>query len=143
MSAKKSTSLSHDEIVTGRKMSRRSVTLLGTVGVGSASALALLGASGCCFGGQTPGTGCSDQDPTDGLGRGTHCTSTGCSDNDPSDPMGGGRHCSATGCSDTDPTDPAGGGRNCGGMAPAPTPTAPPAPTAPPGGPAPTGGTTP
>ncbi len=143
MSEKKSTSLSQGEIVTGRKMSRRSVALLGSIGVGSASALSLLGATGCCFGGtQGVGSGCSDRDPTDGLGRGTHCTSTGCSDSDPTDAAGSGRNCSATGCSDADPTDPAGGGRTCGGMAPtptpAPTPTAPPTPAAPP-----TGGTTP
>ncbi|MBX7195789.1 MAG: hypothetical protein K1X94_27290 [Sandaracinaceae bacterium] len=107
-------SLSQEDIATGRTMSRRAMTLLGGIALGAASSL---GAVGCCFGSvPTSGSGCSDRDPTDGIGRGTHCTSTG--------------------CSDSDPTDPAGGGRSCGGAVPtptAPTPTPPPTPAAPPG----------
>lgn len=126
-------SLSQDEITTHRKLSRRAMTLLGGATLGAASAFGLVG---CCFGAMGGG-GCSDRDPTDGLGRGVHCVTTGCSDNDPSDPMNGGRNCTATGCSDSDPNDPAGGGRSCGG-----TPVTPPTPT-PGAAPAPAPGTTP
>ncbi len=99
-------SLSQEDIATGRTMSRRAMTMLGGVVLGAASSL---GAVGCCFGSlPATGNGCSDNDPTDGIGRGTHCTSSG--------------------CSDSDPTDPAGSGRSCGGAVPS-TPTPPPAPT--------------
>jgi len=88
---KKST-LSHEEIATGRTMSRRAITMLGGATIGVASAL---GAVGCCLGAMSGG-GCSDQDPTDGLGRGTHCTTTGCTDSDPSDGVNSGRNCGGT-----------------------------------------------
>lgn len=88
---KKST-LSPLEIATTRTMSRRAVTLLGGVTIGVASAL---GATGCCLG-AVSGGGCSDQDPTDGLGRGTHCANTGCTDSDPSDGINSGRNCGGT-----------------------------------------------
>ncbi len=89
---KKST-LSPNEIATGRMMSRRAITLLGAATVGAASAL---GVTGCCLGALSSGGGCSDNDPSDGLGRGTHCATTGCTDSDPSDGFNSGRNCGGT-----------------------------------------------
>lgn len=129
MSTRKIKSLDNAEIETGRTMSRRSMALLGGAAAGSLAALGLVSTTGCCFGGiPRAGGGCSDQDPTDGIGRGTHCVSTGCSDQDPTDPAGGGRTCGGTPiapgagtpatpgartCSDRDPSDPAGRGTHC------------------------------
>lgn len=120
MTAKKKTSLEQSDIETRRVLSRRAVTLLGGAAAGSLAALGLVSATGCCFGGLQSGGGCSDRDPTDGIGRGVHCTTTGCSDQDPSDPINGGRSCGgaaptggARSCSDRDPNDPAGRGSHC------------------------------
>lgn len=110
---KKST-LSHDEIATGRMMSRRAMTLLGGAVLGTASAL---GAVGCCLGGLNGGGGCSDQDPSDGIGRGTHCVTTGCTDSDPSDGINSGRNCGGTVAPPATPA-PAGGTPPAGGATP-------------------------
>lgn len=115
----KKSSLGQEEIATGRTMSRRAMTMLGGLTLGAASAL---GAVGCCFGGvPSVGSGCSDQDPTDGLGRGTHCANTGCTDSDPSDGVGSGRNCGGTAAPPAGgaaPT-PAGGAAPAGGAPPA------------------------
>ena len=102
MSEKKT--LSMEEIVTDRKMGRRST--IGMIGAGAAfAAVATVGAA-------TPSTAeaqCSDSDPYDPAGRGRHCGCRGISDSDPYDPAGCGRRS----CSDSDPYDPAGAGRHC------------------------------
>jgi hypothetical protein len=141
MSEKKS--LGEEEIISGRKLGRRSMALVGSAAAGAMAALGMVGTTACCMGGGTGGrvaTGCSDTDPTDGGGFGTHCGgavlgTSGCSDTDPNDPGGAGIHCGAgavpvSGCSDSDPVDPGGNGRTCagGGVAPVPPPSAPPAP---------------
>ncbi len=118
MSEKKT--LVADEILTERTLSRRQMALLGGAATGALAALGLVSTTACCMGGGSTGSGCSDSDPTDGVGRGTHCAGgavSGCSDSDPSDPAGNGSHCAggaAVGCSDSDPTDPAGHGSHCG-----------------------------
>jgi hypothetical protein len=117
----KKKSLESSDIETRRVVGRRDVARLGGVVAGTAAALGLLGATGCCFGGlnQAVGSGCSDRDPTDGLGRGTHCTPTGCTDSDPNDSVNAGRNCGggttggARSCSDRDPNDSAGRGTHC------------------------------
>ena len=130
MSEKKT--LMDDEIST-RTLSRRQMTMLGGAAAGALAALGLVSTTACCMGnGAATGSGCSDSDPSDGIGRGTHCAggaAVGCSDSDPTDPAGHGSHCAGgaagplSGCSDSDPTDPAGNGSHCaGGAAPAPAP---------------------
>lgn len=108
MSEKKS--LGAEEIISERKIGRRSMAMLGGAAAGAVAALGIVTTTACCMG----GTG------------GTPAVS-GCSDTDPSDPGGNGRHCGAgavapmpppstgvaSGCSDTDPTDPAGNGSHC------------------------------
>ncbi len=97
-------SLAADEIVTERKLSRRSMALMGGAAAGTVAALGVLTTTGCCLSGAGnagTSTGCSDSDPSDGAGRGTHCgaaggtpgMASGCSDSDPSDGAGAGTHC--------------------------------------------------
>lgn len=97
-------SLAADEIVTERKLSRRSMALMGGAAAGTVAALGVLTTTGCCLSGAGnagTATGCSDSDPSDGAGRGTHCgaaggtpgMASGCSDSDPSDGAGAGTHC--------------------------------------------------
>ncbi len=104
--------LTMEEMVTERRMSRRDT--LSSVGLGVAgAALATVGfaSSGSA---QEAVPQCSDSDPYDPGGRGRHCGGgySGCSDSDPYDPGGNGRHCGRT-CSDSDPYDPGGHGRHC------------------------------
>jgi hypothetical protein len=102
MSAKKTLEMS--EIVTDRKLGRRST--MGVIGAGTAFAAVV------AVGATTPSAAeaqCSDSDPYDPAGRGRHCGCRGISDSDPYDPAGCGRRS----CSDSDPYDPAGGGRHC------------------------------
>ena len=99
-------SLAAEEIVTERKLSRRSMALMGGAAAGTVAALGVLTTTGCCLSGAGNAgstTGCSDSDPSDGAGRGTHCSAAGtpgtpgmavgCSDSDPSDGAGAGTHC--------------------------------------------------
>jgi hypothetical protein len=104
MSEKKT--LVADEILTERKLSRRQMTMLGGAAAGALAALGLVSTTACCMNTAPSGaaSGCSDSDPTDGIGRGTHCTGaapggavSGCSDSDPSDPAGNGSHCAGAG----------------------------------------------
>lgn len=122
MSEKKT--LLADEILTEHKLSRRQMTMIGGATAGALAALGLVSTTACCMGGSgaATGTGCSDSDPSDGIGRGTHCAggaAVGCSDSDPTDPAGHGSHCAGggavSGCSDSDPSDPAGNGSHCAG----------------------------
>ncbi len=97
--------LTMEEMVTERRMSRRDT--LSSVGLGVAgAALATVGLA------STASAQCSDSDPYDPGGHGRHCGYSGCSDSDPYDPGGNGRHCSSS-CSDSDPYDPGGHGRHC------------------------------
>jgi hypothetical protein len=106
-SMNKMKSLAADEIVTERKLGRRSMALMGGAAAGTVAALGVLSTTGCCLsgagnaGGAT--TGCSDSDPSDGAGRGTHCGAA----------APGGTPGMASGCSDSDPTDGAGAGTHC------------------------------
>lgn len=131
MSEKKS--LGAEEIVSERKLGRRSITMLGAAATGALATLGIVTTTGCCFGGTTGNTGtgavsgCSDSDPNDPAGNGRNCAGmgaapaapgavSGCSDSDPNDPAGNGRNCAGgmtSGCSDSDPVDPAGGGTHC------------------------------
>ena len=96
-------SLVADEIVTDRRVSRRSAMGLLAAGAATAAgAVGLLGTTACCVGGGgTPGrVACSDSDPTDPAGAGRTCggavpgaPARSCSDSDPTDPAGAGRHC--------------------------------------------------
>ena len=98
MSEKKT--LVAEEILTERTLSRRQMALLGGAATGALAALGLVSTTACCMGGGSTGSGCSDSDPTDGVGRGTHCAGgavSGCSDSDPNDPAGHGSHCGAAG----------------------------------------------
>jgi hypothetical protein len=68
--------------------------------------------------GRGGGSGITDRDPSDPIGRGrggSRPPTTGVTDRDPTDPIGSGRGGSAqrSGCTDRDPTDPGGDGRNC------------------------------
>jgi hypothetical protein len=100
--------LAMDDIVTDRKVSRRST--LAMIGVSVVGAVAVAAAIP-----ETAEAQCSDSDPYDPGGRGRHCGRSGCSDSDPSDPGGNGRRCGGrpgcSGISDSDPSDPAGCGR--------------------------------
>lgn len=97
--------LDMNEIVTERKLGRRST--MGLIGAGAVgAAVAAVGMAA------TPSTAeaqCSDSDPYDPGGRGRHCGCRGISDSDPYDPAGCGRRS----CSDSDPHDPGGAGRHC------------------------------
>lgn len=106
MSEKKT--LVADEILTERKLSRRQMTMLGGAAAGALAALGLVSTTACCMGGNgaATGSGCSDSDPNDGIGRGSHCAGgtavpsgavSGCSDSDPNDPGGNGSHCAGAG----------------------------------------------
>ena len=120
-------SLVEDEIVSARKLGRRSsITMIGA----GVSAVALvsgtahaedeseLGCSGRSDSDPNDPAGCgrgrsgvTDRDPSDSAGNGRGVS--GCSDSDPNDPGGNGRHCGRRSCSDSDPNDPAGRGRHC------------------------------
>ena len=104
MEKKAKRSLDESEIETSVMGRRSSIGIIG----GVVSAAVLVGSAET-----VEAQGCSDSDPRDPAGRGSHCGS-GCSDSDPNDPGGNGRHCGRSGCSDSDPNDPAGNGRHCG-----------------------------
>jgi hypothetical protein len=103
MSEKKT--LGMGDIITERKMSRRST--MGVIGAGAA-----LGAAATVVGAAQaqaqakPEELCSDRDPGD---RPNYARCRGISDSDPRDPGGCGRRS----CSDSDPSDPAGWGCHC------------------------------
>jgi hypothetical protein len=103
MTEKKTLEMS--EIVTERKLGRRST--MGLIGTGAA--LAAVAAVGVAATPSTAEAQCSDSDPYDPAGRGRHCGCRGISDSDPYDPAGCGRRS----CSDSDPHDPGGAGRHC------------------------------
>jgi len=104
--------LTPEEIVTeSTTLGRRAaVGMIGAMG----ATIATVGVIGTA---QAQGDGaqpaCSDSDPRDPAGYGSHCGGSGCSDSDPYDPGGNGRHCGGRACSDSDPYDPAGRGRHC------------------------------
>ncbi len=109
MSEKKT--LSMEEIVTHRAVSRRGT--MGLLGAGMV-AVAAVGITGTVAGQEGAQTECSDSDPYDPGGYGRHCGGgcypcRGVSDSDPRDPGG----CGCRSCSDSDPYDPGGMGRHC------------------------------
>jgi hypothetical protein len=104
--------LTPEDIVTETKSlgRRAAVGMIGAVGATIAT-VGVLGTAQAQGDGAQPA--CSDSDPRDPAGYGSHCGGSGCSDSDPYDPGGNGRHCGGRVCSDSDPSDPAGRGRHC------------------------------